>query len=112
VLQSPTCSQGGEHYQQQQQQQQQQQSQCAGSSGAAAGPPWMQQLSQELSTGRFFGQLLPAGLHCAVMGVEETDAVQVSSGKGRVYLKLTHPLCQGDKETAPRGPCSTSYFCC
>jgi hypothetical protein len=75
ISQCPACSQGGELYKQQQQQH----SKHAGSSSAAAGRPWLQLLSQELSIGRLFGQLLPAGLHCAVMGVEEKDAVQVSS---------------------------------
>jgi DNA mismatch repair ATPase MutL len=77
------CSQREELCQQQQHdptQQQQQHAAHAGSSSAAAEVSWLQLLSQELSIGRLFGQLLPAGLHCAVMGVQETDAVQVRSG--------------------------------
>ncbi|KAF6260088.1 hypothetical protein COO60DRAFT_1637891 [Scenedesmus sp. NREL 46B-D3] len=46
----------------------------SGSSSSRA--TWLQLLAQELTVGRLFGQLLPAGLHCPVMGVEETDAVQ------------------------------------
>lgn len=57
--------------------QQQHQHQQAGS--ASAGAAWLALLSQELSVAGLFGELLAAGLHCPVMGVEETDAVQVSA---------------------------------
>ncbi|WIA14340.1 hypothetical protein OEZ85_002869 [Tetradesmus obliquus] len=41
--------------------------------GADAVAPF---LTDELSVAGLFGELLAAGLHCPVMGVEETDAVQ------------------------------------
>jgi hypothetical protein len=46
---------------------------------ARAGVQWLQQLSQELTMSCLFSELLPAGLHCPIMGVEETDAVQVGA---------------------------------
>jgi hypothetical protein len=51
-------------------------------------------MSQELSIGRLFGQLLPTGLRCAVMGVEETDAVQVSQGELCICcVEVTPHIC-------------------
>jgi hypothetical protein len=46
---------------------------------ASAGAAWLPLLSQELAVAGLFSELLAAGLHCPVMGVEETDAVQVGA---------------------------------